>query len=49
VSFVGRLGTFRYLDMDVSIGEALAAAERFVECERDGRSAPAFFNDPLAH
>ncbi len=49
VSFVGRLGTFRYLDMDVSIGEALAAAERFVECERDGLSVPAFFNDPLAH
>jgi len=49
VSFIGRLGTFRYLDMDVSIGEALSAAERFVECERAGLPVPAFFSDPLAH
>jgi UDP-galactopyranose mutase len=27
VTFVGRLGTYRYLDMDVSIAEALAAAD----------------------
>jgi UDP-galactopyranose mutase len=49
VSFVGRLGTYRYLDMDVSIGEALSAAERFVDCRRTGSPVPAFFNDPLAH
>jgi UDP-galactopyranose mutase len=30
VTFVGRLGTFRYLDMDVAIGEALDAADRLV-------------------
>jgi UDP-galactopyranose mutase len=49
VSFVGRLGTYRYLDMDVSVGEALSAAERFVECERAGAPVPQFFNDPVAH
>jgi len=31
VTFVGRLGTFRYLDMDAAIGEALAVADRFLE------------------
>ncbi len=30
VTFLGRLGTYRYLDMDVVIGEALAAAETFL-------------------
>ena len=49
VSFVGRLGTYRYLDMDVSLGEALSAAERFVDCDHAGAPVPPFFNDPLAH
>ena len=30
VTFVGRLGTYRYLDMDVTIAEALAAARQFL-------------------
>jgi UDP-galactopyranose mutase len=30
VTFIGRLGTFRYLDMDVTIGEALVAADKFL-------------------
>lgn len=30
VTFVGRLGTYRYLDMDVTIREALDAASRFL-------------------
>jgi UDP-galactopyranose mutase len=30
VTFVGRLGTYRYLDMDVAIAEALAVAEQFL-------------------
>jgi len=30
ITFAGRLGTFRYLDMDQAIGEALAAAELFL-------------------
>jgi UDP-galactopyranose mutase len=30
VTFAGRLATYRYLDMDVAIEEALAAAEKFI-------------------
>ncbi|RJE80939.1 UDP-galactopyranose mutase [Paracoccus sp. JM45] len=30
VTFVGRLGTYRYLDMDVTIGEALETAKKFL-------------------
>jgi UDP-galactopyranose mutase len=30
VTFVGRLGTYRYLDMDVTIGEALNVASEFL-------------------
>lgn len=32
VTFVGRLGTYRYLDMDVTIAEALAASRQFIDC-----------------
>ena len=31
VTFVGRLGTYRYLDMDVTIGEALVAADGILD------------------
>ena len=44
VTFVGRLGTYRYLDMDVTIREALDTAERFIE---QGRNLPAFVKSPL--
>ncbi len=47
VSFVGRLGTYRYLDMDVTIAEALDAAERFLELVAAGDPVPAFFVEPL--
>ncbi|WP_308389697.1 UDP-galactopyranose mutase [Acidithiobacillus sp. AMEEHan] len=30
VTFVGRLGTYRYLDMDIAISEALGVVDRFV-------------------
>ena len=30
VTFVGRLGTYRYLDMDVTVAEALAVADKFI-------------------
>jgi UDP-galactopyranose mutase len=46
VSFVGRLGTYRYLDMHVTIAEALAWADR---CKASGpEDLPAFNVDPLA-
>lgn len=31
LTFVGRLATYRYLDMDVTIAEALAVADRFLQ------------------
>ena len=48
ISFVGRLGTYRYLDMHVTIAEALAAARRFLACMAKGEAMPAFIQDPLA-
>lgn len=47
VTFVGRLGTYRYLDMDVTIREALDTARLFLDCQRDGRAMPAFAVSPL--
>lgn len=47
VTFVGRLGTYRYLDMHVTIAEALHAAEHFVHALRSRTSMPAFDVDPL--
>ena len=47
VTFVGRLGTYRYLDMDVTIREALDTARRFTACLEAGEKVPAFFVAPL--
>ncbi|MFA5537575.1 MAG: UDP-galactopyranose mutase [Gemmobacter sp.] len=47
VSFVGRLGTYRYLDMDVTIREALDTAAAFLAARAEGRAMPAFLRDPL--
>ncbi|MBU3030379.1 UDP-galactopyranose/dTDP-fucopyranose mutase family protein [Paracoccus marinaquae] len=46
VTFVGRLGTYRYLDMDVTIREALETAAAFLDCVGTGHAAPAFFTSP---
>ncbi|MDO5647666.1 UDP-galactopyranose mutase [Paracoccus sp. (in: a-proteobacteria)] len=46
VSFVGRLGTYRYLDMDVTIREGLDAAAAFLRHRADGQTPPAFFVSP---
>lgn len=45
VSFVGRLGTYRYLDMDVTIHEALEAASCTLERIGSEKKIPAFFYD----
>ena len=45
VSFVGRLGTYRYLDMDVTIREALDSAAGFLAHVEKGEMVPAFFQD----
>ncbi len=47
VSFVGRLGTYRYLDMDVTIAEALNAAEAALTSIKSGQPIPAFFVEPI--
>lgn len=46
-TFVGRLGTYRYLDMDVTIREALDTARGFLDALETGRPVPTFFRSPL--
>jgi len=47
VTFVGRLGTYRYLDMHVTIEEALNVAARFLVSRQDKQIMPNFLVDPL--
>lgn len=47
VTFLGRLGTYRYLDMDVTIREALDAGKTWLEKVRVGEKMPAFVVRPL--
>ena len=42
VTFVGRLGTYRYLDMDITIREALDTARHFAALTAKGQAMPAF-------
>lgn len=47
VSFLGRLGTYRYLDMDVTITEALAACDQIDDLlQSEKGTIPSFFFDP---
>lgn len=47
VSFVGRLGTYRYLDMDVTIREALDLSQAVLVAHRQGHALPVFSAPPL--
>jgi UDP-galactopyranose mutase len=47
VTFLGRLGTYRYLDMDVTIHEALNVADAAKTAVADGQPIPTFVTDPL--
>lgn len=47
VTFVGRLATYRYLDMDVTIREALDTARLFLAKSKDETAMPAFVHAPL--
>ncbi|MBC7738241.1 MAG: UDP-galactopyranose mutase, partial [Candidatus Saccharibacteria bacterium] len=47
VTFVGRLGTYRYLDMDVTIREALNTARTFSTHLAQGTQMPAFAVKPI--
>lgn len=43
VSFLGRLGTYRYLDMDITIAEALEASKEIDKAVQDKTRIPVFF------
>ena len=45
ISFVGRLGTYRYLDMDQIIAEALTSSREFLKCLHEKKEIPKFFNN----
>lgn len=47
VTFVGRLGTYRYLDMHVTIAEAMETAHTYLRCMQAGETMPAFVTAPL--
>ncbi|MGA0793069.1 MAG: UDP-galactopyranose/dTDP-fucopyranose mutase family protein [Ilumatobacteraceae bacterium] len=47
VTFLGRLGTYRYLDMDVTIHEALKTARAVQAALAAASPVPAFVVDPL--
>lgn len=42
ISFAGRLGTYRYLDMDVTIAEALTMARTYLDSIENGSEMPVF-------
>jgi UDP-galactopyranose mutase len=46
VTFVGRLGTYRYLDMDVTIREALDTVRSYLGSLGDGSRPPVFHMEP---
>ncbi len=47
VTFVGRLGTYRYLDMDVTIREALDTARLYLSTLSKSARMPAFLHRPV--
>ncbi len=47
VTFVGRLGTYRYLDMDVTIREALDTARLYLSTLSESARMPAFLHRPV--
>ncbi|OAP41105.1 UDP-galactopyranose mutase [Sinorhizobium glycinis] len=47
ITFVGRLGTYRYLDMDVTIREALDTARLYLARRAQNASMPVFVHSPI--
>jgi UDP-galactopyranose mutase len=47
ITFVGRLGTYRYLDMDVTIREALDTAREFLGRMAENAPVPVFVKSPI--
>jgi UDP-galactopyranose mutase len=48
ITFVGRLGTYRYLDMDTTIIEAYEVVEKFLQLEKNEKM-PSFVKEPINH
>lgn len=46
ITFIGRLGTYRYLDMDVTIKEALDIVEKYREALGNDQKMPVFSVNP---
>ena len=44
ISFIGRLGSYQYLDMDVCIRRALDAADTVLKLQENNKALPRFFN-----
>lgn len=47
-TFVGRLGTYRYLDMHITIAEALDVVGKYISSRGAGVDMPVFLTNPLA-
>lgn len=47
VAFVGRLGTYRYIDMDLAIAEALQTASEYNRCLTNSHQPASFIKNPL--
>ncbi len=47
VTFVGRLGTYRYLDMDITIREAIDTVQHYAALTATGQKMPAFRVRPI--
>lgn len=45
ITFIGRLATYRYLDMDITIREALDAARAYLAAQTNGSPMPVFLHD----
>jgi len=46
ITFIGRLGTYRYLDMDVTIAEALSVVRSYRQALLDNQKMPSFVVNP---
>lgn len=47
MSFIGRLGTYRYLDMHITISESLSISSNFINSKSQNKEIPTFFCNPL--
>ncbi len=45
ITFAGRLGSYRYMDMDVTINEALELSEKMIKDINDKNSIKSFYHE----